>query len=319
MKDTSLKESHLASEIARILYDFLPGSGAANWKGHISFKTVAKEVGVGNFWQDGSKEPAIAALLERTLSYKRNLFESLILAIVREGLRYRQKEDRPITRQEIETLNGLILQVGFKFPSLWDQDFLASLEGGLHQRAKAKVEEAVLHERMKASTLSHKSSRLSELKQQFYDLCGESDRQAAGFSFERFLNDLFALFNLEPRPAFKLHGEQIDGSFDLDSEIYLVEAKWHKAPISKSYLAAFRDLVSSKSTVTRGVFIAVNGISSEAKNAITRGHAANFFVVDGYDITMVLESMVELPELLRWKLRRLAEEGQVFISGREFV
>lgn len=317
--DASLKESHLATEMARVLYNFLPGSGAASWKGHISFKTVAIDVGVGNYWLGGSKEPAIAALLERTLNHKRYLFENLILTIVREGLKYRQKEGRPITRQEIETLNGLILQIGFKFPSLWDPEFLASLEGGLQQRAKAKIEEAVVQEKLKATELSEKAIRLAELKQRFYNLDAMSDRQAAGFAFEHFLNDLFSFFELEPRSPFKLRGEQIDGSFNLDNEIYLVEAKWHKEPISKVVLAAFRDSVASKSSVTRGVFIAVNGITSEAKEAITRGQAANFFVMDGCDITLVLEGMLELPRLLRWKLRCLAEEGQVFISGNDLV
>ncbi len=51
----SLKESQAIADMAQLLYDFLPGSGNRNWKGHVSFKTVAEEVGVGGFWQPGSK------------------------------------------------------------------------------------------------------------------------------------------------------------------------------------------------------------------------------------------------------------------------
>ena len=52
----SLKESRAVADIAELLYDFLPGSGNPNWKGHVSFKTVTEQVGVGDFWQPGSKE-----------------------------------------------------------------------------------------------------------------------------------------------------------------------------------------------------------------------------------------------------------------------
>jgi len=82
----SLKESRAIADMAELLYSFLPGSGNPSWKGHISFKTVADEVGVGDFWQPGSKIPMITALLERTLQYRRGRFEPLILEIVRAGL-----------------------------------------------------------------------------------------------------------------------------------------------------------------------------------------------------------------------------------------
>ena len=62
-----LKESRAVRELADLLYDFLPGSGHSAWKGHVSFKSVAEKVGVGDFWQPGSKLPMLTALLERTL------------------------------------------------------------------------------------------------------------------------------------------------------------------------------------------------------------------------------------------------------------
>ena len=83
----SLKESRTVSDIAELLYDFLPGSGSSQWKGHVSFKTVAEKVGVGGYWQPGSKTQMIEALLERTLEFRRGRFEPLILKIVREDNR----------------------------------------------------------------------------------------------------------------------------------------------------------------------------------------------------------------------------------------
>ena len=122
----SLKESRAIAEIAELLYDYLPGSGSPKWKGHVSFKTVAEKVGVGDFWQPGSKTPMITALLERTLEYRRGCFEPLMLEIVRAGLTYRQKSGNPVNPSDIDKLNGLILELGFKFPDLWDPEFKAS-------------------------------------------------------------------------------------------------------------------------------------------------------------------------------------------------
>ncbi len=44
-----LRESRAIADLAELLYDFLPGSGSPRWKGHVSFKTVAEKVGVGDF------------------------------------------------------------------------------------------------------------------------------------------------------------------------------------------------------------------------------------------------------------------------------
>jgi hypothetical protein len=58
----TLKRTEAISNIAHLLYDFLPGSGRPEWKGHISFKSISQKLGVGQYWQEGSKEPAIRHL-----------------------------------------------------------------------------------------------------------------------------------------------------------------------------------------------------------------------------------------------------------------
>jgi len=55
--------------------------------------------------------------------------------------------------------------------------------------------------------------------------------QPRGFAFEKFLKDLFEAHGLAPRASFRLQGEQIDGSFQLSSETYLLEAKWTNAQV----------------------------------------------------------------------------------------
>jgi hypothetical protein len=307
----SLNESRAITEMAKLLYSFLPGSGASSWKGHVSFATVAAHAGVGDFWTGGSKESAIARLLESTLERRRDRFEPLILNIVREGLKYRQKQGEPIKQAEIVTLNGLIQEIGFKFSSLWDSRFLDSLDGNTGSRAARVVEQEQAAANLRAAQLSKNQQELAELRGEFYILARATDRQKAGYAFERILTRLFALFRLNPRLSYRVQGEQIDGSFEMDSEIYLVEAKWEAVPMIEAPLLVFRGKVEGKSSFTRGVFIAANGFTPDGIQAITRGKQPNFFLVDGYDLTLVLEGHVALDVLLRHKLRLLAEEGAV--------
>ena len=279
----------------------------------MSFKTVAENVGVGDFWQPGSKRPMITALLERTLSGRRHLFEPLILQVTRAGITYRQKQDSPITSGEIDRLNGHILELGFKFPDLWDPEFRQSLETNNQSRARKRVDEAIKEERLRASAVAERTAQLARLREEFLGLHQQVDRQAAGYALEKILNRLFALHGLAPREPFKLKGEQIDGSFDLDHETYLVEAKWEKQPLPESTLLVFRGKIEGKSAYTRGVFIALNGITAEAAEAITYGKQPSFFVMDGYDVTVVLSDEIGLVDFLRQRRRLLAEEGLMVV------
>ena len=312
-----LKESRAIAEIADLLYGFLPGSGNAKWKGHISFKTVAETVGVGEFWQPGSKTPMITVLMERTLEFRRGRFEPLILEIVRAGLFYRSKQGFPVKPEEIDKLNGLILELGFKFPDLWDPDFKATLaqDGGL--RAKKNVEIVMTKEKLKETGRSKRSEDLELLRKDFYSLHSNPNRKQVGLTFEKILNSLFKLHSLSPRQPFRVIGEQIDGSFELDHEIYLFEAKWEQNPCPEADLLVFREKIQGKSAYTRGVFVSYNGISKDAAHAITQGKQPIFFVIDGYDITMLLEDNVDLSTYLRKRQRILAEEGRIVVPFNE--
>lgn len=103
------------------------------------------------------------------------------------------------------------------------------------------------------------------------------------------------------------------------SEVYLVEAKWEADPISEGPLLIFRGKIEGKSQYTRGLFISINAFTAPAKKAIVTGKQPNFFLMDGYDLSTVLEGRISLIDLLRGKQRRLAEEGNVFVAASELI
>lgn len=119
----ALKQSKFIADLSSLLYSFLPGSGAI-----YTFADVAEEMELRNFWIGGSKLPAIRVLLERTLSKSEESFKPLILTVVREGFKYRDKKGVPLTCQEIEKLNSILSKLGKAIPELCDKGFLESLE-----------------------------------------------------------------------------------------------------------------------------------------------------------------------------------------------
>ncbi|MGD0568610.1 MAG: hypothetical protein ABSA78_09415 [Candidatus Sulfotelmatobacter sp.] len=165
----------------------------------------------------------------------------------------------------------------------------------------------------------HRSQQLARLKDNFLALALESDRNAAGLALEKLLNELFEIFDLRPRQPFRVMGEQIDGSFELQGQVYLLESKWEKYPLPESDLLIFRGKIEGKSTFTRGVFIALNDISGPARDAITRGKAPSFFVMNGHDLMMVLGETIELTDFLCKRVRLLAEEGCVCVPFSDLL
>ena len=103
--------------------------------------------------------------------------------------------------------------------------------------------------------------------------------QLRGFAFEKYLNNLFEVYGLQPRGSFRVIGEQIDGSFLLHNEVYLLEAKWTNKKIDKGDLVIFNEKVSSKSGFTRGLFISFSGFSDEALATFANGRTINIVLM----------------------------------------
>ena len=133
--------------------------------------------------------------------------------------------------------------------------------------------------------------------------------QSRGFAFEKYLNKLFEDYNLEPRGSFKIVGEQIDGSFILHNEVYLLEAKWTNKKIDKADLVVFNEKVSSKSGFTRGLFISFSGFSDEALTTFANGRSVRIVLMTVQELAIALSRKLDFTKVLSAKVRALAEEG----------
>lgn len=152
---------------------------------------------------------------------------------------------------------------------------------------------------------------LLELEHKWIELSKE-EAHRRGFLFEGLLKDIFSAFGLAPRKAFRIQGEQIDGSFQLGTDTYLLEAKWHMNPTPQADLLVFREKVESKSAWARGLFVSYSGFTQEGLAAFRSGRSTNIVGMDGQDIYFVLSGQMSLPEALARKVRHAAETGEFF-------
>jgi len=141
------------------------------------------------------------------------------------------------------------------------------------------------------------------------------DPHPRGYAFEKFLREAFTLFGLEPRDPFRLRGEQIDGSFVLSNEIYLLEAKWQNSLCGNAELHAFHGKVEQKAAWTRGLYVSYTGFSEDGLHAFGRGKRV--ICMDGHDLAEALSRELPLNHVLERKVRRAAETGSAFVRVRD--
>lgn len=162
----------------------------------------------------------------------------------------------------------------------------------------------------RATTLQLSRERL---RNSFLNLYAQDDAQARGYALERFLNEVFELEGLKPRAAFKLVGEQIDGSFLWNGQTHLVEARWVKNAVSGSGFSSLMYKISGKTANTRGLFVSINGYSPEAVKGLTGKGELRFVCIDGAHLVRCLTPGFTLQALLQEVWRHADETGEPYL------
>lgn len=153
------------------------------------------------------------------------------------------------------------------------------------------------------------ADELNKLKERFNALATTRDLQKRGFDLEKFLYDLFLLYELEPKGSFKNYGEQIDGAFTFQGTDYLLEAKWKKQ-VDRGELAAFCYKVETKFKTAVGLLVTIDGVTSEAISPDFK----SIIIMDGLDIVTILDGRVSLTDLLFKKRRKAIETGKIYLN-----
>lgn len=301
---SALLRGQILDDLAQHLYDFLPGQPHPYADAAISFAGVARDLGLRAAWQGGSKRPALRKMLEFVVDRHGSQFTPLLVMVVERSMTYRRGK-APLCREEIEELNSLVERLGFKIPELHDLAFLDRLprkhSPKIVQQESAKV--------VTDETLAAMSQKLTALN--------GMTAQRRGYAFESFLNELFNLFGLAARESFRLVGEQIDGSFQLGQDVYLIEAKWQNEKTGQADLLSFSGKVEGKAHWTRGLFVSYTGFSNDGLEAFARGKPTQIICMDGLDLYYLFQGKLNLREVIDRKMRRAGETNSAFVSVRD--
>lgn len=173
----------------------------------------------------------------------------------------------------------------------------------LIEKLGGKVPKSVHHKATKTSFSNIPSHVADEFLNKLITLSSLAP-QVRGYAFEKFLKELFDANGLDGRSSFRLIGEQIDGSFEISGETYLLEAKWTSKPVDASDLRSFNAKVEDKASWARGLFISDCGFSEEGLLAFGKGKS--LVCMDGIDLCNMLQE-------------RLSETGKPFVRLRELL
>src|SRR5579872_2022295 len=255
----SLADKQVINGLSDVFYNFLP----ASFNNNTSFPIAAQRADVSDCWElTGSKGPAVTQLLTKAFESRRSRFCPLIIQIVELGTAYRTRKGNPITRREIDRVNGLLRKLDIKIPELNDPRFLSALP-----TSSATAKETVdIPPSSTSGPPSPDPKITADLRAQLMSMAS-FEAQRRGYAFEVFLNQLFKAHNLAPREAFRNRGEQIDGSFIHRHETFLLEAKWQTKEVAVQSLWAFAGKVETKATWARGLFISESGFTEDGLHA----------------------------------------------------
>ena len=269
-----------------------------------------------SFLQNTISNPGILSRLNWD-DYKRNIVTALVEILAREQDKYQRD----------------LLRLIYEVTRIRDFTHLRRLEDGndKEQRAKEAVkalsklseahqalvdEQKEIEEKRRRSLekrLKNKGvrERLGQLRAEYFRLLSLNPIER-GYSLECLMRNLFELFDLDPKASFKITGEQLDGAFSFEGVDFLFEARWRSEQAGAPDLSVFSEKLRAKLENTLGLFLSINGFSEDAVRKHSSGRRL-MVLMDGSDLTAVLEGRIELVELLLRKRRHASQTGNIYL------
>lgn len=254
-------------------------------------------------WNDNVKFESVSQLIDRMIK-RQDFYQTDLLKLVQEvgnmndfsHLDYWEKENKGLIKKAEIAVNKLRQQAKGHFEII-------------EELKKAEERRDINKEKLKESI--DYQQKLDALKMEFYEIASNSNSQQKCFQFEKFLNKLFTFFDLDPKSAFKVIGEQIDGAFTFDNTDYLLEAKWQEKSIIAADLYTFGGKIQGKLKNTLGLFISLGPYSSECTKTGS-SVLKSMILMDGMDLMQILEGRIRLNDIILIKRRHASQTGDIY-------
>ncbi len=137
------------------------------------------------------------------------------------------------------------------------------------------------------------------------------DVQRRGYEFEKYLNNLFGIFGLDPHASYRTETDQIDGSFILNGNTVLLEAKYRMASLSKNDLILFENKVARKSPFARGLFVSLSDFDENVINYF-KDRSSRIIAFSVPELYLMCSEEKDLKDILNRKFRYLDEYGIIY-------
>ena len=254
-------------------------------------------------WQNNVKYHAVSELVDR-MAARPDLYHDDLLSLLTEVANF--TDFSHLKRCEDPEQKICAAQEKVKALRAHVKDHLDLLK----EREQA-VERREAAQQKRTSSVAFKNM-IEKLKDKFSTIAMSSNHQQRGYDLEAFLNELFILFDLDPKSSFKITGEQIDGAFTFDNNDYLLEAKWQQKLVNAGDLYKFAGVLAGKLKNTLGLFISINGFSSEC--TATKSEALKAMILmHGADLNAILDDRITLHEMLYRKRRHASQTGNIYL------
>ncbi len=149
-----------------------------------------------------------------------------------------------------------------------------------------------------------------ELQERFVR-AAQLDGPSRGYEFERIFVDLMRISAITVQESFRIEGEQIDGAIKHDGHYYLVELKWVKRKCNQPDIASLYLKVEGKMDA-RGLFIAMEGYSSQILESLPRGKEIKVLLLDGVHMANVISGTYTFQELIEHAISHASLRGQIY-------
>jgi hypothetical protein len=169
----------------------------------------------------------------------------------------------------------------------------------------------------KVAAKQAKATERAELKDALYKLFAETNPHKRGKALEGALNSLFKNSGILVREDFTYKGadgegvlEQVDGSVEINSHIYLVEMKWWDKPIGRAEVSPHLVRLFSRADA-RGIFISNSKFTGPAVETVREAiNQKTCVLCELEEIVLALEDDIDLGDLFRQKVEAAIHDKQ---------
>jgi hypothetical protein len=138
--------------------------------------------------------------------------------------------------------------------------------------------------------------------------------QRRGRQLELLVLGILQVERLAPRHRVVVPGEEVDLTFVLDGQHYLMECKWEQRPVGLPVLERFATKVRRKAEGTFGVVLSMSGYARGINEKAARGERLNCVGLTRDHLSAVLRGRTTFKETVR-RARRAASDRSLFCES----